>query len=96
MEATPQDADYVETSSVPRYRVLRDEADRLKDRLSEIDGKTLVAMLSKHDEAPYSPCRHPTHGVSGATLGTALFDIDAGTLRLLYSNPCLGVRAGRF
>jgi hypothetical protein len=90
MEQIRQDEDYVATSSMSRYGVLAIAVDGLQDRLDEVDGETLTGMLSSHDRAPYSPCRHPTDDVSGATLGSTLFDIGAGDLRLYDSNPCRG------
>jgi hypothetical protein len=96
METTPQDTDYVSTSSMPRYRVLSAGAQRLQDRLDEVTEQTLLTMLSSHEGAPYSPCRHPAGQVSGATLGTALFDVGAGSRRLLYSNPCRRIANPRY
>jgi hypothetical protein len=84
MSDTPQDMDYVESSSMSRYRVLHAAV----RGLDGIRGETLVGLLSSHDSAPYSPCRHPTAKVAGATLGNALFDLTEGSLRLAYSNPC--------
>jgi isopenicillin-N N-acyltransferase-like protein len=88
MEQTPQDAEYVSGSSMSRYAVLGAEAERLRERIDSVDGDDLRRVLELHDSAPYSPCRHPTDEVSGATLGHALFDVREGSLRLSYSNPC--------
>jgi hypothetical protein len=90
MEEVPQDRQYVTTSSMSRFQVLVAESTRLQDRLDEVDGDTLVGMLSGHDHAPYSPCRHPTNDVTGATLGSALFDVGRGSLRMYHANPCRG------
>jgi isopenicillin-N N-acyltransferase-like protein len=90
MASTPQDEEYVGTSSMSRYRVLSGRAERLKDRLEHVGEKRLIGMLSSHEGAPYSPCRHPTEEVSGSTLGCALFDVAAGELRLYSSQPCEG------
>jgi isopenicillin-N N-acyltransferase-like protein len=91
MASIPQDPEYVGTSSMSRYRVLSGRAERLRDRLGEVSGETLVEMLSSHEGAPYSPCRHPAEEVSGSTLGCALFDVAAGALRLFSSQPCGGL-----
>lgn len=91
MASTPQDEEYVGTSSMSRYRVLSGRAERLRDRLEHVDEERLVEMLSSHEGAPYSPCRHPTEDVSGSTLGCALFDVAAGELRLYSSQPCEGL-----
>lgn len=87
---SPQDAEYVESSSMSRYRVLRAGVQRLSDRVDDIQGAELVKLLSSHESAPYSPCRHPTGEVGGATLGNALFDLGKGSLQLVFSNPCQG------
>lgn len=90
MERIPQDRDYVTTSSMSRFRVLEAEAARLRDRLDGLDGEAMVGMLSSHERAPYSPCRHPDGEVTGMTLGSLLFDVGGGGLRLCYANPCRG------
>ena len=91
MTEIPQDTEYVGSSSMSRYRVLQAKASSVADRLDEVDEASLLAMLSSHESAPYSPCRHPTEEVSGATLGTAVFDISGESQRLLVSNPCGGL-----
>jgi hypothetical protein len=91
MKDTPQDREYMETSSLSRYRVLRPGADRLRGRLDDVDRETLVGLLSGHEGAPTSPCRHPTEEASGATLACSVFDLDAGSLELFFSNPCRGI-----
>jgi hypothetical protein len=90
MEEVPQDREYVTTSSMSRFLVLEAEAARLRDRLGEVDGEAMVRMLSCHERAPYSPCRHPAGKVAGMTLGSALFDVGGGGLRMGYANPCRG------
>jgi hypothetical protein len=90
MAETAQDAEYVESSSMSRYRVLTREAQLLAGRLDEVGEETLVELLSSHDGAPYSPCRHPAGEVRGATLGSAVIDVGTGELRLYHSNPCRG------
>lgn len=92
MRQTPQDTDYVKTSSMSRYRVLADLAGPLRERLDEVDWRTLVEMLSSHQGAPFSPCRHPVEvgddPVRGATLATAVFSLDTHRVRLFQGNPC--------
>lgn len=92
MRDIPQDADYVGTSSLSRYRVLEDLAKPLRARLARVDWRTLVEMLSSHRGAPYSPCRHPVEDgpepVDGATLATAIFALGARRVRLFQGNPC--------
>jgi hypothetical protein len=90
MEEVPQDREYVTTSSISRFQVLEAEAARLRDRPEGLDGEAMIGMLSRHERAPYSPCRHPAGEVTGMTLGSALFDVGGGGLRMCYANPCRG------
>jgi len=90
MVETAQDEEYVTSSSMSRYEVLAREAADRAGRLDEVDGETLVEMLSSHESAPYSPCRHPAGEVRGATLGCAFIDVGTGEMRLYHSNPCRG------
>jgi hypothetical protein len=90
MKDTPQNEKYVNSSSLIRYRILTAEAERLFDRLDEVDGDTLIRLLSIHDGAPYSPCRHPQGEVRGTTLAGSLFDLKKSIWRLYYGNPCRG------
>jgi hypothetical protein len=85
-------SDYVESSSMSRWQVLN----RWKEGLPQggvLGADDLVAILSSHQNRPYSPCRHPEGDVEGATLLNALFDLGAGTLRIHKGNPCRGVFA---
>jgi len=90
MQNTPQNEKYVNSSSMTRYRILTAEAQRLFDHLDDVDGDTLIKLLSIHDGAPYSPCRHPQGKVQGTTLASSLFDLKKGTWQLYYGNPCMG------
>jgi len=92
MKDTPQNEKYVNSSSMTRYRVLTAEAQSLFDRLDEVDGDTLIKLLSMHAGAPYSPCRHPQGKVQGTTLASSLFDLNTGTWQLYYGNPCKGLK----
>jgi isopenicillin-N N-acyltransferase-like protein len=92
MQEIEQDEKYVGTSSMSRYRALTNMARMHRERLHELDWRALVKMLSSHQGRPYSPCRHPVEGVaepvSGSTLGSAVFDVRRGSLRLFNTNPC--------
>jgi len=92
MKDTPQNEQYVNTSSMTRYRILTAEAQRRFDHLDEVDGDTLINLLSLHEGAPYSPCRHPQGQVQGTTLAGSLFDLESGTWQLYYGNPCKGLK----
>jgi len=92
MRQTPQDEEYVKTSSMSRYRVLEDLAGPLRQRLDKVDWHTLVGMLASHRGAPYAPCRHPVEEgddpVRGATLASVVFSLDTHQVRLFQGNPC--------
>jgi isopenicillin-N N-acyltransferase-like protein len=92
MRDTPQNEKYVNSSSMTRYRILTAEAQRLFDHLDDVDGDTLIKLLSMHEGAPYSPCRHPQGEVLGTTLAGSLFDLKKGTWDLYYGNPCKGLK----
>lgn len=92
MAGEPQIEEYVESSSKSRWEVLTRWKEALPDPPA-LDGADLVRALSSHENRPYSPCRHPEQAVDGATLINALFDLDAGTLRIHMGNPCQGVFA---
>jgi len=90
MAGEPQVDDYVESSSKSRWQVLT----RWKEELPEdaaLSPDDLLGILSSHENRPYSPCRHPEGDVDGVTLLNALFDLNAGSLRIYKGNPCLGM-----
>jgi isopenicillin-N N-acyltransferase-like protein len=85
-----EDQQYKNTSSMSRYTILQ------KKIKNESTGKDLapglfLQMLSSHQNAPYSPCRHPEGDVTGQTLGTAFVDINNGIFRIYKGNPCQSV-----
>jgi isopenicillin-N N-acyltransferase like protein len=88
MQATAQDKSYVETSSMSRYQVLSKLVKEQNCHLKDLTGKDLTKMLAAHENSPYSPCRHPTADVAGATLASTVFDVSEGSLRLYQGNPC--------
>jgi isopenicillin-N N-acyltransferase-like protein len=90
MKDIPEDQKYMDLSSIPRYRTLQALTKDIRKDPNQVDGKRLIQWLSNHQGAPYSPCRHPKDEAEGATLGTALFDLAAGTFRLYHGNPCNG------
>jgi predicted choloylglycine hydrolase len=83
----PYDVPY--ESSTTRMAVLS-EAIQKKGPPSNVED--ILKLLSLHDGAPYSPCRHPQGDVHGATLGTAVFTAPAKTMILYHGNPCRGFR----
>lgn len=89
-----EDADYRATSSMPRFATLGAAIAGSDPGTVTVDD--LLQLLSSHERAPYSPCRHPRGEVRGQTLGTAVFDLAAGSFRLYRGNPCRSVPAGRF
>jgi hypothetical protein len=89
MAGEPQDTEYVESSSMSRWQVLNRWRDGLPDD-ARLDGAQLLQALSSHEQRPYSPCRHPEGEVRGATLLNALFDLEAGSVRIHKGQPCQG------
>jgi len=90
MTDVPQDESYVSTSSMSRYRVLSAKQRQLETSPDGAVAGQLTTALASHESAPYSPCRHPTHDVSGTTLASSVFDLAQGTWALNPGNPCQG------
>lgn len=86
-KATPQDMEYVRSSSLPRYETISDSLQTLT-LSGGVQIKNIKDILSSHSRSPYSPCRHPRGEVKGITLATALIDIHRGTLSIYRGNPC--------
>ncbi|HUT78962.1 MAG TPA: C45 family peptidase [Polyangia bacterium] len=76
-------------SSDSRYRVLEQGMAGLPP-VANVTADHLLGLLASHEaiEQPFSPCRHPRGDVHGRTLGTAVFDIAAGSFTLYEGNPC--------
>ncbi len=90
-----EDQEYKKSSSLSRYSVLEEELSKIE--LSEsIKPEDFLAILSSHQNAPYSPCRHPQGGVQGQTLGTAFYDATKGSFRLYRGNSCQSVPGALF
>jgi hypothetical protein len=79
-----EDAEYINSSSVSRFQVIKDKIQILKKE----DPLYLFKILTSHLNRPYSPCRHPEGDIKGTTLGTAWFDFEKKTMRLFKGNPC--------
>ena len=77
-------------NSKSRFEVLTGLSDVYKDRLNEVEGDLLTQFLSSHERSPDSPCSHGSEGASSPsqTLGSTLFDVDNGTWRISFNNPC--------
>jgi len=56
--------------------------------------RDILDILSSHQKAPYSPCRHPKDKVQGVTLGTAIIDVMKGTMRIYKGSPCIAREKG--
>ena len=89
-----EDQLYKGSSSMSRYSVLQRLAKGIEAK--GLKPETLLGFLSSHEQAPYSPCRHPKGDVRGQTLGTAFFDIGRGVFRLYKGNPCEAVAGEAF
>ncbi len=93
-EKTPnyphENLSYKNSSSMSRYTVLQKMLEKIAPQENLLP-EDFLAVLSSHENAPYSPCRHPQGEVKGQTLGTAFFDVSKGVLRLYRGNPCQAV-----
>jgi len=85
----------METLSVPngnsesRLEVLSGLTNAYAGRLGDVYGDLLTQFLSSHDQYPDSPCSHGGEDVHiSQTLGNTLFDVNNGTWRISYNNPC--------
>ena len=84
-----EDLKYKQTSSLSRFKVIQEALPNIpKDDVTPED---YLGILSSHQSAPYSPCRHPKGEVRGRTLGTAFYDFNKEVLRLFRGNPCQSV-----
>jgi predicted choloylglycine hydrolase len=85
----PQDEEYVNKSSVSRLEAL---SGQLATKGEEaINYQDALSMISSHENAPYSPCRHPDGEIAGQTLGTAVFDFNKRIMSVYKGNPCESV-----
>ncbi|MFO7601799.1 MAG: C45 family peptidase [Candidatus Desulfacyla sp.] len=75
-------------NSHSRLEVLTGLADGYAARLGDVYGDLLTQFLSSHDHWPDSPCVHAQNEVDAQTLGSTLFDVNNGTWRIAYNNPC--------
>ncbi len=92
LEKEPQFQKYMKISSHPRYNSLTKS---LGGRpLAELTPDEIIKALSNHEGKPYSVCRHPAKGATGATLGSAFFSAPTAdapfTMTLRKNQPCLG------
>ncbi|MBI5488833.1 MAG: hypothetical protein HY905_15985 [Deltaproteobacteria bacterium] len=83
----PQVESYLRKSSLPRYEALTGALAAVADP-GMLGPADLIHLLSSHEGAPYSPCRHPEGDVRGETLACAVFDVPRRRLRLVAGNPC--------
>jgi hypothetical protein len=76
-------------NSISRYQVLTTLIEGESTKSTLTDGTMITTFLSSHENTPDSPCAHGVcNGITGQTLGNTLFDINAGTWRISYNNPC--------
>jgi hypothetical protein len=88
MKQIAQDQDYITTSSQSRYQVLENQTKNMHNHLDQAKPEILAQMLSSHQKAPYSPCRHPTQDVRGITLAQSVFNLLENSWTLTCNNPC--------
>jgi len=86
MRGLPERRDYMERSSLPRYRAL---ADWLASNPPPREIDDLLAALSIHEGEPTPVCRHAD---DGRTLATGLFASPEVEMTLVTGPPCQGVR----
>lgn len=89
LAAVPQAEGLVQRSTRTRLAVLERWRDARRGR-PRPDAADLVAALSSHAGAPWSPCRHPTRDLPTATLVTAVFSLPDPGMILFPRQPCLG------
>ena len=89
-----EDNAYKNTSSLSRYEVIQERLLKLNPDYAKPGD--FLDILSSHQNAPYSPCRHPEGDVQGATLGTAFFDLKKRSFRIYKGNPCGAVENQRY
>ncbi len=82
--------EYKQSSSLSRFRVIEAETAKLRQR-DHLQPHDFLSVLSSHQNAPYSPCRHPQGEVKGRTLATLFLDIRNRKFRLYRGNPCQSV-----
>ncbi|HUT52663.1 MAG TPA: C45 family peptidase [bacterium] len=89
MEAVPQLALY-RGSSLPRQMA----ADRWKAGVADpaaLRPEDIMAVLSSHDGAPLSICRHPAAGLTGCTLGAAMIRAESEEILFYAHEPCRNI-----
>ena len=79
--------EYKNSSSISRYSVLKRKIETSGVTVKSSD--TILNWLSSHENAPFSPCRHPEGNVTGQTLGTVVYDFNKKSMKLYKSNPCI-------
>jgi predicted choloylglycine hydrolase len=89
-----EDRKYKDTSSLSRYKVIQEELQHFN--LENPQNSDIHKILTSHQKAPYSPCRHPKEEVTGQTLSSAWFDLKRGVFRLYKGNPCQALTNRQF
>ncbi|NOY49903.1 MAG: hypothetical protein GXO88_04990, partial [Chlorobi bacterium] len=80
---------YEDLNSLSRYELLTSLANDYSVNSVPAEGSLLTDFLSSHENSPDSPCAHgASNGITGQTLGSTLFDINEGSWRISYGNPC--------
>jgi len=76
-----------DANSISRLQVLNGLADAYTVRLDDVYGDLLTQFLSSHDNWPDSPCVHAQTEDGGQPWKHTL-DVNNGTWRIAYNNPC--------
>jgi len=53
----------------------------------------IMVVLSSHEGAPLSVCRHPAAALAGSTLGAVMFRAEGGEITFYAHEPCGGISA---
>jgi isopenicillin-N N-acyltransferase-like protein len=78
---------YAELSAI-RLRRGAELLDEASAHPGSITQDRLIAMLSDHENAPDSLCRHPIPGNSTKTVFWCVTDVSAGEITFGRGNPC--------
>lgn len=80
-------------TSRPRQRVADAWAAKVKDPAA-LEPDDLLGLLSSHENAPLSICRHVAAGITGSTLGSVMILGREGRLDFFEQEPCRQLRRG--
>jgi predicted choloylglycine hydrolase len=92
---TPQDEEYLRSSSHVRYKVIEENINKY-EKEGELTDKNMLNILSSHERRPFSPCRHPEGNIKGKTLAASVMDLKDSSMTIYKGNPCKAVEKDGF